>query len=280
MISFRIYRYQLLPNDRTFQGSIFDGRSVEDIIANKNKLFWEAKDEIDIFHSNRSKSITKKIFDSKDIAIFRSGVERKLKRATEDFKKEILDTWPDSLVILWNDPEQQMIAIQHNPQAFGSTDTLLRTIVRNTNKFLNIYQLSMYAYPIYNQSEFWHYIESHKGKIEAIEFSFLTPNMSSISKAITEDLKEFAKSTNSAKNKLEIRAHENSTLIVEKDNQQAAGLVSYSSAGGGEIRVKIRGLRKKVTIGDNTRETEIDKLEIESEDHEKIIDAVTALLNG
>ena len=46
---FEIYRYQLLPLDRFFQGELFgDVKSVDDLIAKKNEIFSEYLRELRI----------------------------------------------------------------------------------------------------------------------------------------------------------------------------------------------------------------------------------------
>ena len=42
-INFNLYRYQILPKDRYFQGSLFgEIKTVEDLIAHKNDLFYSS----------------------------------------------------------------------------------------------------------------------------------------------------------------------------------------------------------------------------------------------
>ncbi|EJC65830.1 hypothetical protein QWA_03190 [Alcaligenes faecalis subsp. faecalis NCIB 8687] len=119
----------------------------------------------------------------------------------------------------------------------------------------------------------------YKGRIEALEFNFYTPNMAAISKSLIEDIKEISKNSNSVKNKLEFKADEHSSLIIEKDNKQMAGLIDYCGAGRGDAKIKAHGIRKRITVGENIQEFEIDMLELESNDPEKILTTLKRYLN-
>lgn len=279
MSSFQVFRYQILPNNRNFQGSIYDGKTVNDVISDKNNLFWHSLSSIKPFATRRSSTATQVLAQDDDFVVFMTGVNRKLVRNTEDFKTERLDTWPHAIVAIWNDPDEQYIAIQHNPAAFNTPSALLKNLEKNINRELAPYQLGIYTKPIFNKRDFWSLVAKNQSTIEAVEFAFLTPNMASISKALTEDLKSFAKANNSVENKLELRANKQSTLTLNKDDAQTAGLVDYSSSGGGEIKLKIQGVRKKITVGNAIKQIEIGDLTLEGMVPHEIISTIKNMLN-
>lgn len=263
MRSFHIFRYQILPNNRNFQGSIYDGKTVNDVLADKNNIFWKALTSSQPFATRRSNTVTRVIAKSEDLIVFMTGIARTIVRSTEDFKTERLDTWPNAIVAVWNDPDKQCIAIQHNPAAFSSPAVLLRNFEQNINRHLAAYQLGIYSKPIFSKNDFWALVASNEGTIEAVEFAFLTPNMASISKTLTEDLKELAKANNSVENKLELRANKGSALTIDPNDAQTSGLVDYASGGGGGIKLKLQSVRKRVTVGNTIKEIEIEGLESE-----------------
>ena len=279
MSIFNIYRYQILPYNRQFQGSIHDGKSVNDVLADKNILFWDAVLRLNTERIQRSKTIIKEITKTEEIYAFKIGIERKLKRNNKDFKKEIIDHYPNCIVIIWNHPDRQIIAIEKNTLAFPSTNNLINLISRRVNKDLSIYQLNIHTNPIFDTNEFWNLVKTYDGRIEALEFNFQTPNMASISKTLTEDLKEFAKSSNSVENKLELKSDKHSSLLIEESNKQMAGLLDYCGAGGGTVKFKAQGLRHRITVGENMKEFEIDAIEIETAEHNEILKILDRILN-
>lgn len=279
MSIFHIFRYQILPNDRHFQGSIYDGRSVNNVIADKNIIFWEALHNADPFSTTRAPSVTQTLAEQTDFLVLRVGVAKKIIRSTEDFKEEQLDHWPSAIVIIWNDDEKQILAVQHNPGAFKSPDVIVNRFQKGINASLAPFQLKLHIKPIYDKRIFWDLIEKNKGNIEQLEITYLTPNMASISKSLTEDLKSLAKITNSSKNDLKLRAEKNASLAISRDNSQIAGLVDYASSGGGPIKVKLHSMSKKITVGKETKELSIKGLEIEGDLTPEYIEGLKEILD-
>lgn len=265
MSVFHIFRYQILPSNRHFQGSIHDGKNINDVIADKNIIFWEAILNTDPFSTKSMQAITQTLAEEKDLLVLRVGVAKKITRSTEDFKEEQLDHWPSVMVIIWNHEDKQILAIQHNPNAFSTPKILANRLQRNINTSLAPFQLKMHVRPIFNKRLFWDLVEQNEGNIEQVKITYLTPNMASISKNLTEDLRSLAKATNSTENELKLKAEKNSSLSISEDNSQIAGLVEYSSSGGGPIKVKLSYAKKVITVGEEARELTIEGLEIEGD---------------
>ena len=80
-----------------------------------------------------------------------------------------------------------------------------------------------------------------------IEFSLITPNMANISKTISDELKNLAKTSNTARTDIRLNAADDTSLIIEKDNLYINDLVEYSSQGGGTIRVQSKELEDLLT---------------------------------
>lgn len=96
-----------------------------------------------------------------------------------------------------------------------------------------------------------------------MEFELVTPNMASISKALPEDLRAFAKKTNAVKSKLTLEADPDSALVLEKDDKTVEGLASYTSEGGGNISISLSGLKKKINTSTTVKEIEIGDAKLE-----------------
>lgn len=261
--SFSLFRYQILPVDRHFHGDLFEGiKSIEDLVEKKNKLFGEALDSVKNFETSQTETNTKVLIKSSDFYLYRIAANRPLHREKKDFTEEELDHFPSLLVAIWNHPNKQLIAVQKRYAAFQHSETVARMVVQSVSKILSERYLSVLFEPLFEESAFWDIIENNEGKISSIKFELITPNMANISGALSDNLKEFAKSTNSTKNNVSIEAPAHNSLNIDQENQTLQGLVNYSSQGGGDISIKIAGMKRRVRTSKSNREIEIDELEL------------------
>lgn len=271
---FQLYRYQILPVDRYLQGDLLTGiTTIEQLLERKNEFVSSALKYTNKLSDSRHETVTKKLFESDDFFLFRVATNRSLHRETKEFKEEYLDNWPSVLVAIWNHPDVQLIAIQKRTTAFQYTETVVRLIIESITPMLSNQQLRVLYEPLFEKKVFWDIVDKHKGKIQKLEFEFLTPNMANISTELPANLKEFAKATNSVKNKIDIESDAQSSLHVEQSNPTIQGLVNYSSDGGGNIVVKILGAKKKIHTSKTIKEIEIGEMQLQGS-----ADEIAALL--
>jgi len=263
-LTFELFRYQILPIDRTIQGNLLTGiSSIDELIERKNKLFSESIISIQKNQEHRKKDVViDKNQINEELFTLRIAINKSIKRETKDFRNEKIDNWPSALVLIWNRPDKQIIAVQKRPTAFSSCESVLKLITKITSKSLKANHLRLHHSSITEKNEFWEIIRKNRKKIRLIEFEFITPNMANISGSLSEDLKNFAKTTNSAKNKLSIESDEDSGLSIEEENKTLQGMIDYSSQGGGEISIRIKGLKKKYKTGKKPKKVTIDEIEI------------------
>lgn len=262
-----LYRYQLLPINR-FQGDLYGAKTVDELIANKNALFREALNTPGAFHTSRTDTTTKKFFEQDDFILFHIAANRSLNHEMKDFRAETIDNWPKLLVVIWNSPDKQLIAIQHRSAAFQKTDAVARLIFESISPVLLKHQLTAIWEPLFEKHVFWDLIKAHEGKIQEVEFEIITPNMANISGVLPQNLKDFARETNSVRNKISIEADPASSLRIDDSNPTVAGLVDYSSEGGGDISIKVSGYRKKIHTSTTVKEIEVDELTLQGEPSE------------
>jgi hypothetical protein len=86
--------------------------------------------------------------------------------------------------------------------------------------------------------------------------------MANISNTLSNTLKELAKDTNSSQSNLQLRSDPASSLDIDQKDETVQGLVDYTSEGGGDIAIKIKGLRKKIQTSRSIREIELDDLQL------------------
>lgn len=260
---FNLYRYQLLPKNRYFQGDLYGPSSIEELIELKNSIFAEALDSPTLFKCDRLEITVQKAFEDEDFYLFRVAVNRSVHLETKDFGSRSVANWPKIWVAVWNSPDVQMIAIQQRVQAFQDSKSVVKLLAKSIEDSLSRHQLIIAVEPLFEEKLFWDLIDKHKGRIKKVEFELVTPNMASISKALPEDLRAFAKKTNAVKSKLTLEADPDSALVLEKDDKTVEGLASYTSEGGGNISISLSGLKKKINTSTTVKEIEIGDAKLE-----------------
>ena len=265
---FHIYRYQILPINRYFQADLYGPKSIDELLEKKNDYFQEALNQESAFRTSRTTTQTQKLFQRGDFTLYRIAANRSLNHETKDFRTEVIDNWPKILVAVWNDPDKQLIAVQHRYAAFQSTDAFIKLMFSSVENMLAKNQLIAIADPLFEKQIFWDLIENNVGRVQEIEFEIITPNMANISGSLSDDLRKFAKETNSIRNKLAITSDKNSALNVSENNKTISGLVDYSSQGGGNISVRLAGIKKKIHTAKTIKEISIDEANLIGEPDE------------
>lgn len=273
---FSLFRYQLLPINRHYQGDFLIGATVEDLIAKKNQIFRDVLVNTRSF-SGRSEIIAKLLREDGDFLLYRVAANRSLRRELQDFREEELEHWPSVLVAIWNAPDLQLVAVQRRTNAFRKPEAVIGLILGALDEALKKFQLSVIWEPLFERSVFWDLARQYENRIKEIEFEIITPNMANISGTLPENLKEFAKRTNSVRNKVAIASDPDSALTVTEDDATLRGLVDYSAEGGGDIAVRVSGLKKRIHTSKSVREVEISEVELQG-DPQQVAEALKALM--
>lgn len=263
---FDMYRYQILPLSRKEQFSLFeDYGNIDALIARKNEILEKCLLEVNFTYS-RAETTFRKWRIGDDDFVFRIGVDRPIKRTTKDFTEEKLDSWPSIHIIFQNDPSVQKLFIEVNKKVFQKTSMVATKIVENSiNRLLKNYNLVLHIEPIFEKDDFWKIVREYEGKITWVKFNLVTPNMSNISGALSEDLKELAKSTNTTISNMKLNSNIGSALDLDEGNNILSGLVEYASQGAGNISIKVKGLKAIKSTKDCMRSVEIEEVDINSE---------------
>lgn len=260
---FYLYRYQILPINRTPGVGLFgDETSVANLIARKNEIFSSRLQEAQRLLSRRTRVRHEIAFQEDDFFLVRLAANRKIHRETEDFGVEDIDNWPSIFLAIWNLPDKQLIAVQRRTAAFSYPATPAKILEETLNLGLEKQGLRLHVEPMFEESAFWSLVEEHRTRIKRLVFELVTPNMANISGEVSDSLKLLAKSTNTAKTELALDADPNAVLDVNKGNPQIRGLVDYASNGGGDVAIKVKGLKKTLRAQKSVREVEVDGLSI------------------
>ena len=278
-ISFNIYRYQILPLTQTLQLSFLsDIKSIEDLKNRKNELFNEAIESLKKLEYARSEIIHKIIYHDDQFSIIKLGHQKLLNITDKSFQEEKVEDWTPIFIIINNNPDVQKVFIEKNRKIFTNTETVARILENNLTAFLKKYNLGVYFEPLFGEEEFWNIVDKYPSSIVQICFELISPNLSNISEALTLDLEQLHKDTNTKKTNLELNSEKESNLTVPRDNEMINGLVQYASKGGGDISVKIKGMRRRIKMSKSVTEIEVEEMNLKSKNIDMAIPFLTEIL--
>lgn len=259
---FRAYRYQLLPLDRNETKDLFHDRTSEEIIAHKNQYFSEALYLLPKINHKRGEIHISIENIGPDFFKIQLAPSRPLTRETHDHRREQVENWPHIEAYILNNPTDQLLIIQDRGTAFANTDTVANIILRGTRGTLDRIGLSLQIEPLFDEAYFWGLINEYSNRITWVEFEFITPNMANISKTLANTLKSLGKETNAVREQLTLRSDPSSSLDISQENATIQGLVEYTSQGAGDIKLKIKGIRKRFQTSNSRREVHLSGIEI------------------
>lgn len=266
IIKFNFYRYHLLPLDKNHKTiELFPQKeySFDELKEIKNEVLDKILSSLEDSPSN-THPLRLEVKDG-EYYLFKIA-QRKSATITHNFINKIVSNEPYVYVIINNSKNVQKIAISENADAFSTTNVvknLLKTVLR---KELRVYGLNIEIEQIFSSISFWEFIEKYKYKISYVNFQYIKPNMANISNRLPEDFKKLAEKVNSHESHLTLRAPENGVLEnINKKNKPINGLVEYSALGGGNIKVKIRGIRKQKSTDENPEFVEVRQIDLEGQ---------------
>ncbi len=264
-IKFDLYRFQIIPKDRHFQASLFSNiQSLEDLISKKNEILFQIIKDMNNLKTKSGEIKSAIEYQSDDLILYKFAPKKHVIVETKEFKDEKIEDWPSFHVFFWNQPDKQIIAIEERRKAFQKTKTVNNIIMDNINNILKNKNLIIFSEPIFNKKDFWSIINSHKHHILNIKFDLITPNMANIANVLSQDLKNLAKTTNTATTTLKLDANKDTTLDIDDSNEYVDDIVSYASNGGGNISIKIKGFKRRVHTSENITTIEIDELKLKN----------------
>jgi hypothetical protein len=263
MQSFELYRYQLLPSSQYQQDLFNKPLTADQIRKGKNAFFDQVLDQFPPFRHRGLEIKHKVIVHQGDLFILKVGAHKSVDRDTEEFRKERIESWPNVTVLIHNAPDTQVIAISRNQRAFASTETVAKLIERALTPPLRLFGLTIQIKEQFEKNNFWSVINENKGRVIRVRFEMIAPNMANISHALKMDLKQLNRDSNCQKANLELEAISGAALEFSENNELINGCVEYASQGGGDIVIKLRGVRKEVRTSTSVKSVQIDELDLQ-----------------
>lgn len=259
-VIFEIYRFHLLPIT-TNQISLFENEimTYDELVEKKNQFF----DEIVQNLQNNNQDLPIELYSSEGSSYLFRLANPKTTLIYRDFAEITEKTEPYIYIIVNTDPQIQKIAISRNTEAFSTSSASKNVLDKILKKYLLPYKLSIEFEQMFQSGTFWSYVKKYDGRIKSIDFEIIKPNLSKISQSIKDSLKPLIESTNSHKTHLKLDAPKEGVLEnINTGNKLVDGLVSYSSEGGGNISMKIIGMKAMVKTENMTTTKKIDEIQI------------------
>ena len=280
--TFHLYRYQILPTVEDLQLDFVAGiTSKDELIRRKNTIFADLirNTPKEFFHPRAE--LIHQFYEIGDFMVLKIGANRSLIRITKNFEEEELENWPSVYVIINNDPEVQLMAVEVEPRAFYRSSTVVNVLEININSWLEQFKLEIRINPTFLKNEFWKVVHTHKNRITYVEFFMVAPNLANISKGLELDLGELKSRTNSINTNLALNCPKGEKLTLSEDDRFVQSLVSYSAEGGGTIHLKARNIRKTIKTEDSVKSIEIDEIYFTG-DHipEQLVSILTEVLKN
>ena len=279
-VVFHKFRYQILPISQQIQTDLFDKRisSLESLKFYKNKFFEEALESIKEFDFSRAGIIHRFLYKEDHIMVLEIGANRSINRQLKDFSEETLENWPSILVVFNNQHDSQLVAIELDRKVFYRTTTVANILEANINDYLRQKQLQARFMPTFEKNQFWELVAKHSNNVVQADFEMISPNLSNISKSLHLDLAELRDVTNTQETLLRLKSDKESHLTLSQEDQFVNSLVAYSSEGGGNISLKVKGIKHKFTTSNSITEIVIRDLDIKASSPEKVARIVAKML--
>lgn len=277
--TFDYYRYQLVPKDY-IEFNLFEKTySTEEIKANKNIFFTKVLKEVHF--ANRKGKLPFKFNMASDNIYWIQLANIKSTTYISDFEEHSIMTEPYVNILIDNNPEKQVIAISRNSQAYTSTEQVVDIIQQALSIELKKYNLKLYIAAINEHDSFWNIIKKTGGQVTRIEIEIIKPNLSNISHSLKEDVRTLIEDTNSHLTTLKLESAEDGILSgITPENENLNGIVNYSSEGGGNIKVKVRGQKELIQTKKSIKKMRVKfDIDITTNKVDEIKDIVEGVLN-
>lgn len=264
ILNFHIFRYHLNPiSNKNQQIQLFanEERTPEELKEKKNLYFNEILQELNFYKDDRN-PLKLEHFENGYYLI--KLAQKKSTRIVQDFEDFEVKNEPFVYIILNNNPEVQKIAISENSEAFSEPKVVKNILEKLFNKNLAKFGLCVAVEQLFKKESFWKYVNSHKYEIKLIDFKYIKPNLANISNSLPDDFRNFTDNVNSKESHIIIKAPENGILEnIDKSNVTINGLVEYTSEGAGDIKLQIKGIKKRYSTKENPITIQIKETQIE-----------------
>jgi len=277
---YSIFRYQLLPNESSYQTTLFQTPiSKDELIEKKNDYFKTAiTNEKNNYKGKGTRILAKVEYVNDQDILLKVGVEKSKEINKPDFKKETIKDYPNIDIYVDNRKNKQFLIIENNLDAFSDSITVMNMLKKAWGEKMSEYRLSLYIEQTFNENEFWDTIKFYEDRgITAIKFEFIKPNISDISGQIKKVLNVVGNDLNGHMINVDVTAPANGHLEnIKEGNPIIESFLSYNKEGGGKPPlIKVKGIRSNIKTIKSEKTFEIDEFNGSSEDLIELFKAAT-----
>lgn len=233
----------------------------------KNEIFWDIlSDNMEYKHY----SDVKYVFDKKVDNYIVGQIWRKSSKTITEFKNDWFEDkktthYPHSLVI-FNISEDyktwwHRLMLEWKTEVFKNPIDQIKFFENILNTKLQSFWYSLSFYPLFDECNFWKYIDSNSWKIEKLTFSYSVPNFLHLKTTLSQDLKDAQKRT-SITNATVILENKNGSLDIKQWDEFIDQSVEYASKGAWEFRIKLRGIKAEYSSSKNIKSITVDEIDI------------------
>ena len=243
------------------------------------QLFWQekTKNEIlwDILAQNmeyKHYSDVKYVYDRRigDYAV--GQIWRKSSKTITEYKNDGFEDkktthYPNALVI-FNLSDNYIegwhrLLLEWKTEVFKNPIDQIKYFENILNTKLQWGWYSLSFYPLFDERDFWKYINTHKGKIEKLTFNYSVPNFLHLKNNLSDDLKD-AQQRTWMTNATVVMENKNGSLKIEESDPFIQQSVEYASKWAWEFKIKVRWFKAEYSSSKNIKSISIDEVDLQT----------------
>src|SRR5437868_8833588 len=152
-IVFDFFRYQLLPKNSNQLNLFEEVLTTEQIRARKNEFFLEAITAVGMYYwDHYANDLPFRIVDNEDeVIVMKLGKKKVVTLTNENLDDEEHPDFPNVVIVINNDPEDQTIAISRDIDSFSNSFVVANILEENFSRACNKYNLEVVVNPILDE---------------------------------------------------------------------------------------------------------------------------------
>lgn len=263
-IVFSAFKFYLTPYEEENLSFEFDGPKPEifKLLQRKNEIFQSILNKLSTHSADRN--MFKLIDEEKGLYLFKIS-NKKSTVVVENFESKKIQTDPYVYLVIDNNPKKQFIYISEAVEVFKTINATKNVLLKVFRKHLHINHINIEIEEVFDKKDFWQLVKNNENKINYINIELVKPIPYNNSKNLYESFQNFSGLTNAYRSNILLRAPQNSILKgINQKNKDLRSLVKHSSDSGGDIKIKILGVRKQISTNNTIKKVKISELDLQN----------------
>lgn len=205
----------------------------------------EGEDGILHFSNKNNRYLHKMLMNEGGIVAFKIAANKRMMLHTATFTDRMFEDHPNSVVIIDNRKDRQVMAVEDNRKVFVNTKAVVNILTATFNNLLAPYRLMMTIDAKFHKNEFWRVVDNYQNGIKSVKFSFPYPNLPVISDLVSETMRRVAVEMNCEPTQL-LTAPDGQILNLSRDSDMLIDMIEACAASGKAILLRPVGKRGDV----------------------------------